>query len=310
MSALTTDEIVALAAVVVVAIVIVALMLYMMRRLRQRHDKLLGELHDQPRLARDRAFNRLAMARRESEILAQQGLDVSRPRDLIAQSQAALDLRDFDRTYQLAQQAHEALVSARRDARLPSVPTASPARSTGAPLPGAGAATTTAGPAPEIPPRPGIPKNRAESQFQLRLLDQELEGARRDRPMSAATQEAVKVRADAGAAFDRGDFTDAFRLALRGRRTLGTVVEGLPAAATGGGVVSVPNGIGGVPDPSRTAEQVAGADRCAECGYPALPGDAFCRGCGVPRRPSACPQCGEARVPTDTFCGRCGAPFR
>lgn len=309
MSGLTTDEITALTVVVVFAVVLVGVLLYMIRRLRLRREKLLGELHDRPQLVQDRAFNRLAMARREAEILAGQGLDVARPRELIAQAQGAFDLRDSDRAYQLAQQAHEALVSARRDARLPSAPAPSAPPAESAPAAAVSAPSPTTNPAPTAPLRVGIPKNRAESQFQLRLLDQDLTEARRSRPGSAATQEATRMRSDAGVAFDRGDFTDAFRLALRGRRTLGVLVEGLPAGrAIEGGANGPPSSPVG-PDASRTAEQVAGAERCAECGYPALPGDAFCRGCGSPRIPGACTSCGTPRTPTDTFCGRCGAQF-
>jgi hypothetical protein len=308
-SGLTTDEITAVTVVVVLAVVILGVLLYMLRRLRQRRDKLLGELHDRPQLVQDRAFNRLAMARREAEILSGQGIDVARPRELIAQAQAAFDLRDSDRAYQLAQQAHEGLVSARRDARLPSAPAPS-AVPTGIVPPSAGnTPATQANLEPMTPPRTAISKNRAESQFQLRLLDRELTEARRNRPGSAATQEAAHIRAEAGVAFDRGDFTDAFRLALRGRRTLGALVEGLPIVRANEGGANGPPGSPVGTDASRTAEQVAGAERCVECGYPALPGDAFCRGCGSPRTPGTCPSCGLPRTPTDIFCARCGARF-
>lgn len=308
MSALTNTEIVAVAAVAVLGVVIIAVMLYTLRRLRRRRDRLLGELADRPHLVQDRAFNRLSMARRESAILSEQGTDVTRAGELIAQSQAALDLRNFDRAYELAQQAHESLVSARRDARSP-LPSSAPPKSSspagsGPPI---GPAASAEPPAPAPPPSPSLAKNRAESQFQLRLLDQELASAQTDRARSASTQEASRIRSDAGAAFDRGEFTEAFRLALRGRRTLGATIEGLPAGRPVEGVAALPNGAPATLDLTQTAEQVAGAERCPECGYPALPGDAFCRGCGVPRASANCPKCGARRTPSDTFCGRCGA---
>jgi hypothetical protein len=303
---LTTTEIVAVAVIVVLAVVVAGLMLFLIRRLRQRRDKLLGELRDRPELVRDRAFNRLAMARAESEILARQGSDVTRARDLIAQAQGLFDLRDFDRAYQVAQQAHEALVHARQVSPLRRETT--PARAENAsetrPVPVVGAASPT-----PSSPISGIPKNRAESQFQLRLLDGDLEGARAVRPRSATFREATRLRTEAGAAFDRGDFTEAFRLALKGRRTLGAPVEGLraPTGSVGSASSGTAPPVG--PDATLTAERVAGADRCPECGYPALSGDTFCRGCGVPRTPAKCGQCGVARKATDTFCGGCGARF-
>lgn len=307
--ALNSEELYLIVIVVVLAVVVLGVLLYLRRRLQQRREKLLGELQDRPQLTQDRAFNRIAMARRESEILARQGADITNPRDLIAQAQGAFDTRNYDRAYQLAQQAHEALVHARMDStRLPSsAATGSPpSGSASHPIPNPVPVATSAG-SPSPPPAPSIPKNRAESQFQLRLLDQELETAQHDRPGSAATGEAVRLRSDAGGAFDHGDYTEAFRLALKGRRTIGATVESLPLT----GPTGMTNGpVGDRPgvDVAESAEQVADAERCPSCGYPALPGDSFCRGCGKPRD-TVCAKCGAPRQPTDTFCGRCGAPF-
>jgi hypothetical protein len=306
MATLTPTEIVAVAVIVVLAVVVVGLLLFLIRRLRQRRDKLLGELRDRPQLVQDRAFNRLAMARRESEILARQGADVTKARDLIAQAQGAFDLRNYDRAYEAAQQAHEALVHARQTFPLRRETTPGPSQSpSGAPAAPAAAAATPAPPAPA----PGIPKNRAESQFQLRLLDGDLERARTDRPRSATLRETTRIRAQAGVAFDHGDFTEAFRLALKGRRALGAPVEGLRPPPGSAGPTSAGPATPAVPDATVTAERVAGANRCPECGYPALAGDTFCRGCGVPRTPATCGQCGAARKPSDAFCGVCGVRF-
>jgi hypothetical protein len=305
---LTPTEIVAVTVIVVLAAIVAGLMLYLIRRLRERRAKLLGELHDRPELVQDRAFNRIAMARRESEILARQGGDVSRARDLIAQAQGAFDTRSYDRAYQLAQQAHEALVHARQASPLRrDEPPAGPTRASppsAVPVPPA----ASAGPAAS-PPATGIPKNRAESQFQLRLLDSDLDAARSARAKAAVVREAARIRNEAGGAFDRGDFTEAFRLALKGRRALGAPVEGLPVTASLGGPGATASAGGGASDATLTAERVASADRCPECGYPALSGDTYCRGCGVPRTPATCAQCGTVRKPTDTFCGRCGTRF-
>lgn len=306
MAALTSTEIVVVAVIVVLAVVVAGLMLFLIRRLRQRRDKLLGELRDRPELVQDRAFNRLAMARAESEILARQGSDVTRARDLIAQSQGAFDLRDYDRAYQVAQQAHEALVHARQAGPLP---TESPRMSAESAVERPGVPVFGARNAPAPAPLPGIPKNRAESQFQLRLLDGDLEKARAARLRSTTFREATQIRTEAGAAFDRAEFTEAFRLALKGRRVLGAPVEALAAPPGATGPTAARGASPIVPDAARTAEQVAGGGRCPDCGYPALPEDTFCRGCGVPRTPATCRMCGATRKPADTFCGGCGARF-
>lgn len=293
----------AIVLIVVLAAVGAGLMLYLIRRLRARREQLLHELRDSPVLLKDRAFNRLAMARREAEILARSGVDVTTAQGLMKQAQSSYDLHSFDRAYEQAQSAHEALVNARRGTA-PRLLTPSPA-STAVPV---SPRPFVAADAPRPPPAAPIPKNRAESQFQIHVLDGELEAARTARPNDPTVSSAASIRGDAGAAFDRGDFTDAFRLALKGRRVLGGRVEALapsPGArampTVGGGVVTADDDT-----PDVLAERTAGAARCTNCGYPLLNDDAFCRGCGKPMADPKCPQCGTPRLAGDTFCGRCG----
>lgn len=318
MASLTSLEIDAIVFAVVLSIVVLGLLLYLLRRLKQRREQLLGELEGRPQFGRDRAFNRLAMARRESELLADQGVEVHRAQELIAESQGAFDLRQYDRAYQVAQSAHEALVNARRQG----------ARTTGPPLPSAGpnpsvgSASTSAPPPTSVVapvattasaplPSPSIAKNRAESQFQMHLLAEELEALPSQRAKEPRTMQATELRNRASQAFDKGDFTEAFRLALRGRRTLGETIESLPPSpGTAGRLPAAPsNGEGASDDLASAAETVAAGERCPECGYPALAGDSFCRGCGRPFAPMTCPTCGAPRVADEAFCGRCGNRF-
>jgi Double zinc ribbon len=291
---------------VILVVVVVAIFLAVLRRLRARRDQILLELGTKPALVQDRAFNRLAMARREAEMVGRTGSDTSRALELIAQAQGAFDTHQYPRSYELAQSAHEALVNARGRSGPASIPLTAAA---GTPLRNPGAAPPSAQDAPPPPPPAALPRNRAESQFQLRLLEQEVATARTERPNQGGTLEAIQLQAEAKTDFDRGNFTDAFRLALRARRSLGGKVESLAApprpAAAGAG----PGSANGPLDPAAAAEQVAAANRCPNCGYPTLPNDTFCRGCGTQRATSTCPACGTPRGPSDTFCGRCGAQF-
>lgn len=289
MSSLSSSEIIVLVAVLLACVVLAALGLLLMNRLRRRRDQLRSELSSRPELVSDRAFNRLAMARREIDVLARQGIDVERARDLVAQSQAAFDARDFPRSYELAQTAHESLVTARQRPR-PS--------GTAAPLP------TAAPAAPEpaaAPPSPGLAPNRAESQFQMRLLETSLSTVP---AKDARRADAAALLGQAKSAYDRGDYADAFRLALKGRKALGSSIERLPPSGTAGDPKAATPG-----DAAQLAEATAAGDRCAVCGYPMKSDDKFCRGCGVPRPAAVCPSCGAPRSAADTFCGKCGAPF-
>ena len=316
---LTSSELAVLVIAVFLIVIAIGLGLYVRARLQRRRAKLLGELQNRPQLIQDRAFNRIAMARREVELLARQGADVGRARERIAEAQASFDNRRYESAYETAQTAHESLVNARRGiAPPPSVDLGLGPGATGDPLPSPSGGPTSAFPAsgPEAPsPTPAMPKNRAESQFQLRVLEQELAVARSDRPDEPSTAGAADLATQARSAFDRSDFTEAFRLALKGRRTLGGSIESLPLTPTGSSPAGAPGplGLGGNggarADVSETAGKVAGAARCPECGYPALPDDVFCRGCGRPQAPVTCPKCGVPKVPGDSFCGRCGAPF-
>ena len=309
----TTETYYVLFLAVVLVIVVIGLLLLALQRLRRRKAELLKDLEGRPRANADRAFNRLAMARREADIVAHQGLDVSAARDQIAQSQAALDNRQFDRAYERAQSAHESLVAARQGRPLPSGP---PARDPPA-VPSRPVLTSSSPSATSVPVAPpagspGLPRNRVESQFEMRLLAADLETAQRTRPSDPGTLAAVDFQSRARAAFDAEQYTDAFRFALKGRRGLGGNVETVAVGPTSGSARGpvVPGNPDGVPlDPGAAADRAASSARCPNCGYPTSPDDAFCRGCGTPREPSTCPRCGAPRSPADTFCGRCGERF-
>ena len=287
-----------------VGVVLVALVMllgfYFLHGLRMRRIKAMRGDASSPQTAADRAYNRLALARREADLLESQGGEVDRARELISLANRQLDARAYDRAYDLAQAAHETLVKDRRG----------PLRSLrGASGPAAGlpptslASTTTAGATAPAPA--AVPKNRAEAQFQLRLFEEELAKASK---AGTAPDEAKDLFVQAHAAYDRADYAEAFRLSLRGRRRVGGSVEALGSSPRASLSVEAAS-TGTAVDPAVAAEEVAGQDRCASCGHPIVPGDAFCRGCGAARLPSTCPSCGAPRTPSDAFCGRCGERY-
>jgi hypothetical protein len=288
------------------------LALYLLRRMRERREKLRRGDGLRPEFANDRAFNRLAMARREADLLERQGRDVRSARELIDLSQHEFGLRQFDRAYDLAQSAHETLVAARRrpaperPAGAPPGPASGPSPVAARPMPSGPPLATPLAATPSEPP-PRLARNRAESQFQLRLLESELVTARQQRPRDASVGGAASALTDAQAAFAKEEYTEALRLALRGRRQLGATIETVTLAGARGTAAQAVAPVPG--DPVASAEQAAGGERCPSCGHPNLPGDAFCRGCGRPKGGATCPACGAARRPSDVFCGRCGASY-
>jgi hypothetical protein len=303
-------EVLALSVVLLVAVVLVSL--HYLRQYRTQRLRKLREESAGPGPAEDRAFNRLALARREADLLAAQGGNVEPARQLIDLSGRSFDRHEYDRAYELAQSAHETLVKARREPMRSRPPApapgvgGTPAAGATASLPRTGSlpASTTAVPAAG----PAVPQSRAEAHFQLRLFEDELAAAA-GRPANAAEMvEARGLYVEAHAAFSRNEYLEAFRIALRGRRRLGAHIESLgPPAVTPSGCAPLPVPSAG--DAERSAEEVAGQERCPSCGHPTLAGDTFCRGCGTARTPTVCPTCGASRKPTDSFCGRCGERY-
>ena len=291
--------------VVLLAVVVLA-SLHFLRGYRLRRLQALREQGSAPTVASDRAFNRLALARREAEVLAAQGVDVDRARTLIGLAEQSLEARNFDRAYELAQAAHETLVKARKEpgrvasvasVPAPTLPRDLPPTALAAPRAAQESGSTS----------PSVAKNRAEAQFQLRLFEQDLAEASKARSDRVQVEGARELYVQAHAAFSRGDYAEAFRLALRGRRQVGGHVESLGPSSPSPpapGSTTTPG------DPSRSAEVAAAAERCPRCGHPTVPGDAFCRGCGAARDLPTCPKCGASRTPADTFCGRCGERYQ
>jgi hypothetical protein len=304
-----TEGYVLLAVGLILLVVVVFVSFTLLQRFRQRRLQELRGDSAGPQASRDRAYNRLVLARREADLWAAQGGDVEQARQLIDLSKRSLDAGGADRAYELAQAAHETLVRARREPA-PRRPAASKPETSPSPLPGGSPASGGSAPldAKEAAPAPSVPKNRAEAQFQLRLFEEELAVALKDAKRRAKVKGARELYVQAHAAFAGGDYSQAFRLALRGRRQIGGHVETLgppPATPVPGGAVGLPP----TADAAESAEQVAALERCPLCGHPTVAGDTFCRGCGAARTPASCAHCGAPRSTTDTFCGRCGERY-
>jgi Double zinc ribbon len=296
---------------------------YALTRLRARRKRLALELDNARELVEDRAYNQIRLARAEADVLTRRGTDVTRPSALLDDAEAAQKRQDFDHALGLARSAHEALVRLQAQA-----PLAGSAFSSGLPATSVAAArlsassrvgtsSTVAAPAgnpgdpPESPYEAGdeeetrvqLPKNKAESHFQLNLLHDELAKATAEHGPDASVTESTALQDKAQSAFDHGDFTEALRLGLKARRRLGARLETLGPSPSMG--PPAPPGESPEGGPSR----VDGASElltCGSCGEPLRPTDRFCRSCGTLRGPARCPACGAAIDSGDRFCAACG----
>jgi len=291
--------------VVVLALLLFLVLLagyYAVTRLRARRQKLALELDTARDLIEDRAFNQVRIARAEAALLASRGVDVEGPTKLLADAEAARSRREFDTALALGRSAHESLVRLQRgDPASDDAPARPPApRTTWVPesLPvGPDADDPPSGDRSDddVVPRAGLPKNKAEARFELALLREEI-GRRTDAGTAdAAVAESTKMADLAGQAFDRGDFTEALRLALRGRRHLGAHLETVPPPTIAASAT---------PTPATSEAPLA----CSGCGEPLRPTDRFCRFCGTLRGPARCAGCGTPLAEEDRFCAACGRP--
>jgi hypothetical protein len=305
-----------IAYLVVAALVVIAvatlLLLVVRNRYRARLAALKGQLKDSPEFLDDRSYNQLRLAKAEAAALAKQGVDTTMANHAIADAESAGRRRDYEGALRSARLAHELLVNmrTRADAGLPpTVPfsvsmndpgTAStPLNRASAPTPPAAPPLDASAGADPDAPAPRLAKNRAESHFQMGLLREETDRAASARPGDPAVENARGAGASAQQAYDRADYTEALRLALRARRQLGVEIESLPAPTT-----RIPP----TPTSGPTASSApAGTIPCARCGRPLKGSDRFCRGCGTARAPTACAACGSSLEPGDQFCAGCGA---
>ena len=305
----------------------------------------------------DRAFNSLNAARALLEVVRREGGAVADAEALISRAQMKYDARRFEECSDLTRNAQEKLAKARKVA-LAGTPPPSMAP-TNPPVPKAPRAAEPPGLVPPgpgvtapaaIPPRRGLPlesettppadaaevgseegaselerfkmrmpRNDLEARFLLRSLKDDLAHAGGSGVEASRLREAQNWAARSDQAFERKDYTDSLRLAIRGRRTLegSGPVTGIPVSP--GTVVETPaaqpsSSLQRSSGPLAPASVSAGAKgastlRCARCGRENLSSDRFCRGCGGPLNPPRCPRCQAEMTSDDAFCGSCGAPL-
>lgn len=273
---------------------------YVILRLRRRRQALNLELETSRELVEDRAFNQVQIARAAAAKLAARGVDVTKVQTLIGEAEAARARGDHDHALALARSAQESLVRVQQSApsRLPAPPRSAapiggPAFSTLMALPPSRGEAPGADGAPETVAPARLPRNKAESRFQITLLTEEIQRAGGAGGPGSAATEATALRDQAQAASDRGDFTQALGLALKGRRRIGGHVESLPATPA---TVAAAH-----------AEESDEVLVCGGCGEKLRPSDRFCRYCGTLRGPARCPACGEPADADGKFCAKCGA---
>ncbi|MCI4347701.1 MAG: zinc ribbon domain-containing protein [Thermoplasmata archaeon] len=321
-------------AVFVVAFVVLGALYALNRYLKRRGPEL--ATREGRGILDDRSYNQIRIGQAAADRLARSGTDVTSAQMLLARAETARASGSYDMAIRLAKEAQDQLAVARTGAQ--TLVAASSSRSvsrvavdpasshsafappTFAPAPRSSppSASTANAWMESAPPPTGAaatpanraPKNKMEAHFQLSLATEELALLPSAKPRTNNIQEADRIRAEGQAAYDRQDYTEALRLALRSRRALGARVEGLPVST----VPSISSTAAHSADSSRPTpagttarEESVSGPKCPQCGKPATADDRFCRSCGGPIPPSLCNSCAAPLLAGDRFCGVCGA---
>jgi hypothetical protein len=326
MTVIPTTDILVIATVFVVLAVVG---FYTLTKLRRHRDNLKRELDNSPAIAGDRAHNLIQLASSEASILEREGADTARARGLIRESEGRASVKDYTGAANIARSAHEMLVGIRTSGARPvdrpapsaAPPRAMPAGSSMAPAaspsfrppslsvasPGPASASAVEGDEEPVDPRPTLPKNRVESRFQLNLLSEEIE-QRRVRNAKDPRLKAGQEELDgAEIAYRKGDFTEALRLGLRGRRALGSHLDSFPLPPGKGTAAPVrPSNGAGAGAATRAGPTLQAT--CPTCHRATRASDRFCRSCGTTLKAASCQRCGQEIVESDQYCGKCGAP--
>lgn len=308
--------------------------LYMYYRYNRSHLTELAQ-RENASIVEDRAYNQIQLGKAAADRLGRTGVDVSEARAFLDRAEASRKSGAYPAAIEQAKQAQDLLAAARAGSAPAAGISGGAAGSSG----GASAPPVTSPPLTASPAGPGplisaggvtsgssgafgrmeepvpaatpskAPRNKMEAHFQLSLAQDELDKAHAIKPVPKTLREADSLLTQGQAAYDKEDFTEALRLALKSRRALGTRVESLPVRA------APPAASGTTPSaavdtsevPSAASSEPSFGQKCPKCGRTAAPSDQFCRGCGTPIPPSLCSNCGSPLLSGDRFCGKCGA---
>ncbi len=289
--------------------VVVVVLVYVLYRFRQRQAA--ARRHaETTQSEEDRAFNQIRFLRDTVERLERQGAEVTALREELGRAEAAERRGDPSAALLHTAAARSRFGAGRSD---PNPPRARPSNGASEPPTGpAGPEGDDSGGGSVPPPGPRLPAHQAEARFALNLLAGEMARAAGD-PGAEERRAAARAELDEGLrAYARGDYATAWKLGLKGRRTVGGKVEGVaspegalpdpPVEGADGPVAPRPTGGGPVPLEATELQP------CGQCGRPTSASDRFCRGCGAPSGAIPCPRCRAPLTPDDRFCGRCGNP--
>ncbi|MGD0057244.1 MAG: zinc ribbon domain-containing protein [Methanomassiliicoccales archaeon] len=274
------------AAILAVGIAVFAIVLYLeMRYMKSRRKEKVDVA-----LVRDDAYNTLTTTQAVSRALKDQGRDTKEADLLLVKSEAAYQRRDYLMCKELAEEARTVLRQTRAEEKTDT-------------LEGIAARSAPEPEADQSPPLKEIkklPQNYLESKFMIETARMCIEAAALQ---GIGVVEAEKTLAVARECYDRTEYTEALKQALRAKKT----AEGQNITPQAEAKLPELNREEPAAPPIRLSKEAA----CGSCGQSIDEGDNFCRKCGaeVVRVPK-CPSCELEVDESDAFCRRCGSKLK
>lgn len=323
--------------------------------LKKRRKTILDKFNtDKPEWIEDNAHNQILTTKALIDRAERNGDDVAAARSRLQDAEDRAKAGDFEQAFSIAKQARDVLpknvptraVKRKVPVQSTSPPSPSPKQeqpgvapaenkeemlyrdiATGGVVSGGGQTREDMSPKRpedqeegEKPPmvefRQKVPKNYLEAKFEISLLEDAL-----TKLPPESSPESRKLLVTAKKAWEKENYSDALRMAMRGKRALEQKSDDT-IPLTAGTTVDVPPQTP-VAAAARSSAPMSGDDYkmepatgearpttvvCSRCNKENPAKNKFCRGCGKPLAAPLCPRCQKAIEADDAFCGTCGAP--
>jgi hypothetical protein len=219
----------------------------------------------------DQAFNAILNARAISNTLARDGTDLSSVNGILDRADQALKRGDVRGSLDLTDQAKDLMKTVRTRSDSTTEPTVE------------GGFVETEATTKELL-KDKFPENYLETKFSRSLASETIEKARGAR-LDVSEAERLLELCDNYASQE--NYTQALSYAIHSKKVAEQAVS--------------------VAEPS--AAEIGESSSCSSCGTGILPGDVFCRKCGL-KIVGVCEECGNKPDEDDAFCRKCGTHLK
>lgn len=246
----------------------------------------------------DKAFNALLTTKTISRVLSEKGIDVRDANSVIEEAENAMRQGHYggvilltDRAKNMMNEAKQKKEAIKEEPNQKNIESKSVEdRTRSQPFYFAGSVHSNEALSPEFRLRKKYPGNYLQSKFEISCAESAISEAEKK---GRDTSKAVDYLKTAKVAFERKEYTEALKYALKSKKS----AEGLSIKEVESAPVSQ----------SKAEEEKIEELLCVSCHTPIKETDNFCAKCGTKIEIQlCCPDCGAVVEKTDVFCRKCG----